>query len=120
MVKGAESLELHEADAIPFQQPRSHSTPLLHTTSNNRDQQDNEEASPDGAISTLVYRNINRNPRTLVGEDQPYYWVFLCALLLILALLTLLAKELATQLGPDHWAIGVLNSTTEPIKNVLI
>lgn len=139
MVKGAKSLEFHEEDAaIPFQQPfsrspsssynvaRSHSTPLFHTTSYNADDhQDNEEASPDGAISTLVNQACNRNnfnrnsPRSQVGESPPF-WLFICALLLILALLTLIAKELTNQLGPDHWAIAVLNSTTEPIKNILI
>merc|ERR1712240_780276 len=123
MVKGAKSLEFHEEDAaIPFQRPFSRS----HTTSYNADDhQDNEEASPDGAISTLVNQACNRNnfnrnsPRSQVGESPPF-WLFICALLLILALLTLIAKELRNQLGPDHWAIAVLNSTTEPKKNILI
>lgn len=127
MVKGAKSLEFHEEDAaIPFQHPLSRppSTPLLHTTSFHANE-DNEEASPDGAISTLVNqacnRNLNRNvPRSqVVGETTPV-WLVICALMFILAVLTFMARELTNQLGPDHWAIGVLNTTAEPIKNILI
>ena len=132
MVKEARSLEFFEdnLDAIPFQQP-SRITPsppitVSYVPSTSQDNGENyesdEKMSPDGAISTFLTQECNRNlsrRRNLVGESPPV-WLFLCFILMFLILLTLVGKELSTQLGPDHWAVAILNSTAEPIKNILI
>lgn len=148
MVKEARSLEFHDEnlDAIPWHQPMRTSTPspsynrplpsTPSTSQNNNDDDDaaddaikslaEERVSLDGALSTFITQECNRNLNTAnssssrrVGE-QPPVWLFLCFALMCLALLTLVGRELTLRLGPDHWAIGIINSTTVPLKSVLL
>ena len=145
MVKEARSLEFHDEnlDAIPWHQPMRTSTPspsynrplpsTPSTSQNNNDDDAADDAikslaeervSLDGAISTFITQECNRNLNTAnssrrVGE-QPPVWLFLCIALMFLALLTLVGRELTLRLGPDHWAIGIINSTTVPLKSVLL
>ena len=128
MVKAARSLEIFEdnLDAVPFQQQQPPPSPPVSvfyapSQDNVENYKSDEKVSrdgADGAISTFITQQCNRNLSRKRNGETP--WLFICSILLFLILLTLLGKELTTQLGPDHWAIAIINSTTEPIKNILI
>ena len=79
-----------------------------------------EEEKTDGAISTILTQQCNRHLSGKQDGNEKHIWIFLCFLLFILTLFTIIMRELATRLGEDHWIVTALNTTAEPLLNILI
>ena len=137
---GAKAKKIHQpcdaADAIPFQNARTLSLDDVDRLSLDVDRlslldidreqinpiQDDvkEEEKTDGAISTILTQQCNRHLSGKQDGNEKHIWIFLCFLLFILTLFTIIMRELATRLGEDHWIVTALNTTAEPLLNILI
>ena len=144
---GAKAKKIHQpcdaADAIPFQNARTLSLDDVDRLSLDVDRlslldidreqinpiqeqinpiQDDvkEEEKTDGAISTILTQQCNRHLSGKQDGNEKHIWIFLCFLLFILTLFTIVMRELATRLGEDHWIVTALNTTAEPLLNILI
>lgn len=102
-------------DAIAFEPMRRLSAPAVVDGEHINTIENDDDEKTDGAITTLLTQQCKRRlTEKQVGEEKPM-WIFLCFLLFILTLITIVIKEVTTRLGEDHWIVAVLNTTTAAI-----